>query len=169
MAATEVTAVAETHTAIVALIETIPDAALDWRPSADEWSLKQTIAHIAHAYDFYITIIEETCASDFGDVYLVPGSAGWRRIEATDTAVMQCATIPAALDRLTLAYQSAMAIFEGLAPAELERPFMLHAWRPDAETEHCTFRQRVLQTAADHLREHQAQVADSLAHWQAAH
>lgn len=168
MAAAEVAAVAEAHAAIVALIKTIPDAALDWRLSADEWSLKQIIAHIAHAYDFYITIIEETRASDFGDVYLIPGSAGWRRIEATDTAVMQCATVAAVLDRLTLAYQSAMAIFEGLTPAELDRPFILYAWRPDATDEHCTFRRRVLQTAAEHLREHRVQVADILTRWQAA-
>jgi uncharacterized damage-inducible protein DinB len=169
MAAAEVTAVAEAHAAVVALIKTIPDAALDWRPSVDEWSLKQTIAHVAHAYAFYLTIIEETRASEFGDVYLISGSAGWRRIEATDSAVMQCATVAAVLDQLALTYQSAMAIFESLTPEELDRPFLLHAWRPDAETEHCTFRLRVLQTAAQHLREHQAQVADFLARWQAVY
>jgi uncharacterized damage-inducible protein DinB len=161
----DIAAVAEAHAAMVALIETIPDAALDWRPSEDEWSLKQTIGHVAHAYDFYLTIIEETRASDFGHVHLVPGSAGWQRIVATDAAVMQCATVSAVLDRLTLAYQTAMAIFEGLTSEELDRPFVLYAWRPDVKTEHCTFRQRVLQTAADHLQEHQAQVADILTHW----
>ena len=40
-------------------------------------------------------------------------------------------------------------------------------WQPDAQPETTTLRQRVLQTAADHLREHQAQLAETLVRWRA--
>jgi hypothetical protein len=156
------------HDAVVALIRTIPDAALGWQPDGDAWSLKRIIAHIAHAYDFYLTIVEEARATDFGTVTLRPGLPGWQRVVATDTTVLQCATVAKVLDQLDAVYQRSLDIFAHLTPDELDRTFVMASWRADREAETTTLRRRVLETAPSHLREHEAQLAETLEGWRAA-
>jgi uncharacterized damage-inducible protein DinB len=168
MAETPTAQVTEAQDAVVALIRAIPDAALDWQPGDDAWSLKRTIAHVAHAYDFYLLIIEQTRASDFGTVGLRPEQPGWQHLVATDEAVLRCTTVAETFDQLESAYQRALAVFSRLAPDELDRAFVLTSWRPDVAPETTTLRVRVLETAASHLREHQSQLAETLAHWRAA-
>ena len=79
--------------------------------------------------------------------------------------VLACATAPDVLDRLISAYRSALAVLDGLTPDELDRPFVLVAWEPDAQSVTSTLRRRVLRTAADHLREHHVQIAETLVRW----
>lgn len=88
------------HQRVAALIGSIPDAALDWQPDEDSWSLKRIVAHVAHAYDFYLLIVEQARAADFGTATLDPGMPGWRRVETTDAAVLGCRDKPAVLDQL---------------------------------------------------------------------
>ena len=42
-------------------------------------------------------------------------------------------------------------------------------WQPDAEPVTTTLRDRVIQMAASHLREHQTQMLETLARWQTTH
>jgi uncharacterized damage-inducible protein DinB len=156
------------HEAVTALIGIIPDEALDWQPGEGGWSLKQTIGHIAHAYDFYVAIIEQARADQFGTVRLQAKSPGWYRLLAIDAAIAQCASVPAVLERMAQTYQRALAVFEGLTAEELDRSFVFYTWRADAQPEPTTLRRRVLQTAADHLREHRGQLAETFAQWKAA-
>jgi uncharacterized damage-inducible protein DinB len=154
------------HAGVVALIGAIPDAALDWQPGRDEWSPKQVIGHLAHANDFYVTILEEARAADFGAVRLHRDSTGWRRMLAIDAAVAQCTTGSAALDYFERVYQQALVALQNTSPEELDHPFVFYTWHPGAQPVNTTLRQRVIHQMADHLREHQAQLADLLARWQ---
>jgi len=157
---------AAAHAAIVPMIRTIPDATLDWRPGGDEWSIKQIIGHLAHANDFYVLIVDEARASSFGTVVPRPELDGWQRMVATDAAVAECTTTQAALDCFELTYQGMLAVLDGITPHELDRPFVFR--RPDAEPYTTTLRQRVIQTAASHICEHQDHLSDMLARWRAA-
>lgn len=166
-ATTEVTAA---HAEVVAIIRAIPDAALDWQPGGGDWSLRQIISHLAHANDFYLMIVEEACAGAFGAVRLdrYRELAGWQRMQATDAAVARCTTVPEALDRFEEAYGRLLTVLNGLTPVELDRPFVLYEPQPAAEPMTTTLRRRVVAMAASHLRDHQAQVAETLARWRAA-
>jgi uncharacterized damage-inducible protein DinB len=154
------------HDGVVALIGVLPDAALDWQPGSDEWSPKQVIGHLAHANDFYVTILEEARAAHFSTVRLHRDSAGWRRMLATDAAVAQCTTGSAALDHFERVYQQTLVALENILPEELDQPFVFYTWHPDAQPVNTTLRQRVIHQMADHLREHQSQLVDLLACWQ---
>jgi hypothetical protein len=96
---------AATHEEVIALIKEIPSEALNWQPSKEEWSLKQTISHLAHANDFYVMIVEETRANRFSIVHLHRGLDGWQRMSATDAEIAQCRTISEMLDCFENAYQ----------------------------------------------------------------
>ena len=50
-------------------------------------------------------------------------------------------------------------------PEELDRPFVLRSPQPTVTR---TLRERVVRTAAEHLREHQAHLAETLVRWRAA-
>jgi|SRR5579872_6465146 len=150
---------------IMTLITTSPDAALDWKPDETSWSLKQTLAHVAHAYDFYLMIVEEARKSAFGVVKLHPDLPGWRRLQDTDAAVLACATTAEVCGQLNVVYQRAVAILSAISPEELDRSFTLESWRPDVAPETTTLRKRVLEMVADHLREHYGQLAETLAQW----
>ena len=115
-------------------------------------------------------IVEEARASAFGAVRLdrYRELAGWQRMQATDAAVAQCATVPEALNRFEAAYERLLAVLHGLTPVELDRPFVLYEPQPAAKPVTTTLRRRVVAMAASHLREHQAQVAETLSHWRAA-
>ena len=150
------------HDAVVADIAAIPDAALDWRPGGDEWPIRQILGHLAHANDFYAMIIDAARAADFGEAELHPGLPGWRRMQDTDAAVVACADVPAVLDCFERTYGDLLAHLHGLTPEELDRPFVLRSPQPTVTT---TLRERVVRTAAEHLREHQVHLTETLARW----
>lgn len=152
---------------VVKLVQTISDAALDWQLDADSWSPKRIVAHIAHAYDFYLLIVEQTRVAEFGTVSLHPEQPGWRHVEATDAAAMASETVSALLAVLDATYERALVIFEGITSQELDRPFELASWRPDVAPVTTTLRHRVLETATDHLDEHREHLAATLARWEA--
>ena len=60
---------------------------------------------------------------------------------------------------------TATADLDAITPDVIDRPFVFH--RPDAEPYTTTLRQRVIQTAASHISEHQAHLSDTLVRWQA--
>jgi uncharacterized damage-inducible protein DinB len=155
------------HGEIVALARTIQDAALDWQPDAESWSLKRTLAHVAHAYDFYLLIVEQARSTDCGTATLRPEMPGWQRVEATGAAAMEYENVPALLAVLDATYERALAVFAAITPAELDRPFALASWRPDRAPETTTLRRRVIETATEHLDEHRKHLAATLAAWEA--
>lgn len=157
------------HDGVAAAIGALPDAALDWQPGGGAWSLKQVIGHLAAANDFYLMVVEEARATAFGTVRLHSGLVGWQRALAADAEVARCEGAPAALEAVERAYRRLLAVLEGLTSKELDRPFVFldqQPGEPPATT--TTLRARVLARAVGHLREHQAQVADTLARWRAA-
>ena len=165
MAGTVTAELEAAHDAVVADIAAIPDAALDWWPGGDEWPIRQLVGHLAHANDFYAMIIEEARAAGFSEAELHPGLPGWRRMQDTDAAVAACADVPAVLDCFERTYGRLLALLRGLTPEELDRPFVLRSPQPTVTT---TLRERVVRTAAEHLREHQAHLAETLARWRSA-
>ena len=154
--------------AVVPTIAALPDAALDWQPGDEEWSLRRIAGHLAHANDFYVMIVEETRAQGFGEVTFHPGLPGWRRMQDTDDAVAECAGVPAVLDSFERTYGRLLALLCGLTPEELDQPFVLRSPQPTQPTVTTTLRERVVRTAAEHLREHQAHLAETLARWREA-
>jgi hypothetical protein len=166
--AAEMTDLATARDETVALIAAIPDAALGWRPGDDERAPRQTIGHLAHACDFYVMIVEEARASEFGDVRLSSELAGGRRMEATDAEVAGCAATPDALASFERAHSRLLAVLAGVTSEELDRAFHFHEPRAGAEPRTTTLRRRVLTMAALHLREHHDQLAGTLANWRSA-
>jgi GNAT superfamily N-acetyltransferase len=153
------------HDLVVSLIQAIPDTALDWSPPADDWSLKRIVGHLAHANDFYVMIVDEARAADFGTVTLHADLAGWRQMIATDAAIAQCSATQEAWACFERTYQRMLAVLENVTRAELDRPFVF--CRPDAEPLTTTLRQRVVAMAAHHMREHQPHLSDTLERWRA--
>lgn len=157
------------HAEVVAVIRTIPDMALDWQPSSDDWSFRQIVGHLAHANDFYVLIMDEVRASNFGCLKLHLELPGFQRMLATDAEVTQCTTVFAVLDCFEHAYQRMLAVLQTIRPVEFDQSFVLwYAWKPDVVPETTTLRQRVLATATSHIQEHQAQLVDTLARWHVA-
>jgi ketosteroid isomerase-like protein len=159
---------AAAHDDAVAAIRAIPDAALDWPPGDAEWSLKRIIGHLAHANDFYMMIVDEVFAANFGHVRLHDGLPGFQRMAATDAVVAGCRSSSAALDCFERTYGQLLAVLQAIAPADLDRPFALATPQPDGAPAPTTIRQRVIRMAAAHLREHQPHLNDILARWRAA-
>jgi hypothetical protein len=153
------------HDVVVADIAAIPDAALDWRPGGEEWPIRQILGHLVHANDFYVMIVDAARAAEFGEVELHPGLPGWRRMQDTDAAVAACADVPAVLDCFERTFGRLLALLRGLTPEELDRPFVLRSPQPTVTT---TLRERVVRTAAEHLREHQAHLEETLTRWREA-
>ncbi len=150
--------------AIAAAIGAIPDGALDWRPGGGEWSPRQIIGHVAAATDFYLAIIEG--AREGGFARSNSTSSACCRARATEAEVARCATAPAAREAFERAHRRLLAALEGLTPEELDRPFVFldqQPGEPPAMT--TTLRERVRPRAAGHLREHQGQLASTLARW----
>ena len=153
------------HAAVVADIAAIPGAALDWRPGGEEWPIRQIVGHLAHANDFYVMIVDAARAAQFGEVTLHPGLPGWGQMQDTDAAVAACADASAVLECFERTYQRLLARLCGLTPEELDRPFVLRSPQPTVTT---TLRERAVRTAAEHLREHQTHLAETLARWRKA-
>lgn len=157
------------HDEVVTLIRTMPDVALDWQPGGTDWSVRQIVSHLAHANDFYVMIVDEVHVSKFGTARLHRELPGVQRMAATDAEVAGCTTVLATLDCFERAYQRMWTVLNALTPEELDRPFVLYSWQPDAGPETTSLRQRVIRRATEHLQEHQAQLKDTLTRWQATH
>jgi DinB superfamily len=157
-------AIVDAHDAVVPLIRTIPDAALDWQPNTDVWSLKQIISHLAHANDFYVMIVDEVRATRFGTVQLPPDLTGWQQMAATDAAVAVCRTTLGVLNCFERTYRRMLEVLATIRGEELDLPFVF--WQRDNQPYTTTLRQRVIQMAAEHLREHQVHLSNTLALWQ---
>ncbi|HSH80915.1 MAG TPA: GNAT family N-acetyltransferase [Herpetosiphonaceae bacterium] len=158
---------AAAHDVVVRVIRTIPDAALDWQSDGEDWSLRSVISHLAHANDFYVTIVDEARARNFGSVRLHPDMAGLQHMATTDAAIAQSSTAAAALACFERTYEHLLAVLEDITSEELDRPFVLsYTWQPEVEPVTTTLRERVIETATSHLREHQAQVLETLTRWQ---
>lgn len=154
------------HDETAAILSTIPDGALDWQPDETSWSLKRILGHLTHAYEFYLLIVEEARKSRFGTVKLHPDLPGWKRVEQTDAAVLACPTTAEACALFNATHARAIAILGEISLQELDRPFVLDSWRPDVAPVTTTLRTRVLEAAADHLREHHDHLRETLAQWQ---
>ena len=162
---TLLTDLAKAHDEVSVIIQQVPDRALDWQSSTDEWSLKQTIGHLAHANDFYIMIVTAARATVFGTAKLHPELAGWKHMATTDAAVAQCTTTLGVYDCFEHTYQLMLTVLRGITHEELDRPFVF--CQPDREPYTTTLRQRVVLMATNHLREHKTQLSNTLAGWQA--
>jgi hypothetical protein len=162
------TALEAAHAAMLAGIRTIPDAALPWRPAGGEFSLQEIIAHLAEANEFYLTIVEAARSARFGMVELQPQSAAWNRILATVSTVRECQTVSAALAHFERTYERVLGSLSSLSPEEMDRGFVFRTWQPDAKAIPTTLRRRVVREMANHLREHEQQLVDTLTAWRAA-
>ncbi len=165
MAGTVTAELEAAHDAVVADIAALPDAALDWQPGGEEWPIRQIVGHLAHANDFYVMIVDAARAAQFGEAEIHPGLPGWRRMQDTDAAAAACADVPAVLDCFERTYGDLLALLRGLTPEELDRPFVLRSPQPTVTT---TLRERVVRTAAEHPREHQVHLAETLTRWREA-
>lgn len=153
------------HEQVVALARTIPDEAFDWQPDADSWSLKRTLAHITSAYDFYVMIVEQARAADFGTVSLPLDSAVWQPMRATESMALACKDVASLLDLLASVYGWTLLEFQGITSDELDRSLVLMPWQDGGKPETTTLRARVLEMATRHLREHHQQLEETLAAW----
>ena len=161
----ELTQLQQAHAELTAFIQIIPDDALDWHSADGEWPLKETIAHVAHAYDFYILILDQARAQDFTSVTMRNELPGWQALFCTDDAVKSCQTTSAVLSALQQAYDHVLTHFQTITHEELDRPFTYDSTRPDEPPYTTTLRYRVLQKAISHIHEHIPQLHDTLARW----
>lgn len=151
---------------VSAAIGAVPAAAFEWRPGEAEFSPKQIVAHLASANDFYLMIIDEALASGFGAVRLSQGPPGVSRVLATHADMNKRTTVAEALDGFRYASRRLLDALERLTPEQLDRPFVLDdALQPDGGRETTTLRRRIVGRCAEHLREHHAQLDETLALW----
>jgi hypothetical protein len=144
---------------LIDAIQAIPDPALDWRPSSSEWSNRQVLAHVTHANDFYTMIVHEVLRSAFRSVDLVRDSADYRAMMATDEAVMKCATTAMAVSIFESTFGRFIAALDSAPPDDLGRSFALtYEWRRADPPERTNLRERVMDAAIDHIREHAAEL-----------
>ncbi|MBI4305129.1 MAG: DinB family protein, partial [Chloroflexi bacterium] len=138
-------ALGEARNLLVAAIRKIPDEALDYRPAPSEWSVREIVAHVANANDFYTMIIHAARRSAFESVTLVRDSADYRMVAATNDSVMRCATTSAALAAFEAAFDRMIAAMGDVRPDEWDREFSLvYSWRPSDLPEVTNLKKRVI-------------------------
>ena len=148
--------------AVASFIQTIPDTALDQQVETDAWSVKQIIAHLAHSHNFYMIIVTLARENQFVEVHLSPSLSGWQQVRVTNEQVRACTTSAAAANIFQGTFAQLRAMLISLTPQDLDRPFpMVELETTTAQI--TTLRQRVIQTATEHLYEHLAQMQSSLA------
>ncbi|MFN8487907.1 MAG: DinB family protein [Caldilineaceae bacterium] len=155
-----------THGEVSPLFQSVPNESLNWKFDENGWSVKQILVHLTHANDFYLMILEEARAANFGAVRLHTELPGWQRMVATDTEAWQCGNVAELYNCFGQAFQRLMADLETFTEDELDQPFELYEMQPNAKALPTTLRQRVLQIAENHLREHKDQLTETLVHWQ---
>jgi uncharacterized damage-inducible protein DinB len=147
--------------AVASFIQTIPDTALDQQVDSDAWSVKQIIAHLAHSHNFYMMIVSLARENHFVEVLLSPSLSGWQQVRGTNKRVRACTTSAAAANIFQDTFAQLRAMLISLTPQDLDRPFQMYEL--ETSTAHITtLRQRVIQTATEHMYEHLAQIQSSL-------
>ena len=141
--------------AVASFIQTIPDTALDQQVDTDAWSVKQIIAHLAHSHTFYMIIVTLARENHFVDVILSPS------LSRTNEHVLACTTSAAAAALFQDTFTQLRAMLISLTPQDLDRPFQMYEFSTTAQI--TTLRQRVIQTATEHMYEHLAQIQSLLA------
>lgn len=162
MSMADMEALVTAHDEVVATIEAIPDKVLDRQPGDGEWSPRYIISHMAHTNEFYLSIIEQARSAGFARVRLDPEPAV-QRMRGIDDEIAQRATVPDVLDGFERACRRLLTELETLTPEEVDRPFILDSGQVYDEPGATTLRERVMERAAEHLREHRAQLAATLA------
>ena len=147
--------------AVASCIQTIPDTALDQHVDTDAWSVKQIIAHLAQSHTFFMIIVTLARENHFGDVILSPSLSSWQHVRATNEQVCACTTSAAAATLFQDTFAQLRAMLISLTPQDLDRPFQMYEFSTTAQI--TTLRQRVIQTATEHMYEHLAQIQSSLA------
>jgi len=148
--------------AVASFIQTIPDTALDQQVDTDAWSVKQVIAHLALSHNFYMIIVTLARENHFIDVILSPSLAGLQQVRATNQQVLACTTSAAAMNIFQDTFAQLRAMLISLTPQDLDRPFQMYELETTT-AQITTLRQRVIQTATEHMYEHLAQIQSSLA------
>ena len=147
--------------AVASFIQTIPDIALDQQVETDAWSVKQIIAHLAHSHNFYMIIVTLARENHFVEVHLSPSLSGWQQVRVTNEQVRACTTSAAAANIFQDTFAQLRAMLISLTPQDLDRPFpMVELETTTAQI--TTLRQRVIQTATEHMYEHLAQLQSTL-------
>jgi len=147
--------------AVASFIQTIPDTALDQQVDTDAWSVKQIIAHLAHSHTFFMIIVTLARENHFVEVLLSPSLSGLQQVRATNQQVRACTTSAAAATIFQDTFAQLRAMLISLTPQDLDRPFQMYEFSTAAQI--TTLRQRVIQTATEHMYEHLAQIQSSLA------
>ena len=148
--------------AVASFIQTIPDTALDQQVDTDAWSVKQVIAHLALSHNWYMIIVTLARENHFVDVILSPSLSGLQQVRATNKQVLACTTSAAAANIFQDTFAQLRAVLISLTPQDLDRPFQMYELETTT-AQITTLRQRVVQTATEHLGEHLAQIQSSLA------
>ena len=148
--------------AVTSFIQTIPDTALDQQVDTDAWSVKQVIAHLALSHNWYMIIVTLARENHFVDVMLSPSLSGLQQVRATNEQVLACATSAEAANIFQDTFAQLRAMLISLTPQDLDRPFQMYELETTA-AQITTLRQRVIQTATEHMDEHRAQIQSSLA------
>ena len=148
--------------AVASFIQTIPDTALDPQVDTDAWSVKQVIAHLALSHNLYMIIVTLARENHFVEVILSPSLFGWQQVRATNEQVLACTTSAAAANIFQDTFAQLRAMLISLTPQDLDRPFQMYEWQTTT-AQITTLRQRVIQTATEHMYEHLAQIQSSLA------
>ena len=148
--------------AVASFIQTIPDTALDQQGDTEAWSVKQIIAHLAHSHNVYMMIVTLARENHFVEVLLSPSLSGWQQVRATNAQVRACTTSAAAANIFQDTFAQLRAMLISLTPQDLDRPFSMYEFETTT-ADITTLRQRVIQTATEHMYEHLAQIQSSLA------
>ena len=149
--------------AVASFIQTIPDTALDQPGETEAWSVKQIIAHLAHSHNVYMMIVTLARENHFVEVLLSPALPGWQPVRVTNEQVRACTTSAAAATIFQDTFAQLRAMLISLTPQDLDRPFPMYELETPTAAHLTTLRQRVIQTATEHLYEHLAQIQSSLA------
>ena len=147
--------------AVASFIQTIPDTALDQQGDTDAWSVKQIIAHLAHSHTFYMIIVTLARENHFVEVILSPSLSSLQQVRATNEQVCACTTSAAAAHIFQDTFAQLRMMLISLMPQDLDQPFQMYEFSTAAQI--TTLRQRVIQTATEHMYEHLAQLQSSLA------
>jgi hypothetical protein len=147
---------------VASFIRTIPDTVLDQQVAIDAWSVKQVIAHLALSHNFYMIIVKLASENHFVDVNLSPSLPGLQQVRATNRQVLACTTSAAAANIFQDTFAQLRAMLISLAPQDLDRSFQMYELETTT-AQITTLRQRVIQTATEHMYEHLAQIQSSLA------
>ena len=148
--------------AVASFIQTIPDTALDQQVDTDAWSVKQVIAHLALSHNVYSIIVTLARENHFVEVLLSPSLSGWQQVRATNKQVLACRTSAAAANIFQATFAQLRAMLISLEPEDLDQPFQMYELETTT-AQITTLRQRVIQTATEHMYEHLAQIQSSLA------